>query len=60
MAALLVEGIVGLFSEIAINIAFTELSHIFHFHCRCHCYPMDSVKILGQLVHLSYLFLEYF
>ena len=29
MAALLGEGIVGLFSETAIIIAFTELSHIF-------------------------------
>ena len=29
MAALLVAGFVGLFSETALNIAFTELSHIF-------------------------------
>ena len=30
MAALLIAGFVGLFSETALNIAFVELSHIFH------------------------------
>lgn len=53
MAALLVAGIVGLFSETAIKIDFTEISHIF-------IVIQWLVRILRQLVNLSYLLLKYF